>query len=101
MVQLTPAEELGLSGLSLDSRVRKVFYGIPPEQIAELIDRMTQEALKRRLIYYRHGEIETIRVMLRPIAVMPDQLAYLHHVSLTILNALKRLPDLYLQDFAV
>ena len=39
--------------------------------------------------------------MLRPIGVMPDQLAYLHFVSLTILNALKRLPDLYLQDFNV
>jgi hypothetical protein len=101
MVQLTPAEELGLSGLSLDSRVRKVFYGIPPAQMTDLIERMSQEALRRKLIYYRHGEIETIRVMLRPLAVMPDQMAYLHHVSLTILNALKRLPDLYLQDFAV
>ena len=32
MVVLTPAEELGLSGLSLDSRVRKLFYALPPQQ---------------------------------------------------------------------
>jgi hypothetical protein len=49
----------------------------------------------------RDGQVETIRVMLRPMGVMPDQLAYLHFVSLTLLNALKRLPDLYIQDFAV
>src|SRR5205807_921254 len=36
-----------------------------------------------------------------PLTVLPDQLAYLHFVVLTILNALKRLPDLYQQDFAV
>ena len=29
---------------------------------------------------------------------MPDQLAYLHFVTLTILNALKRLPEMYLND---
>ena len=98
---LTPAEELGLSGLNLESRLRKVFYGLPPATIVELTRRMTDEALRRNLIYSRHGEVEAIRVMLRPIGVMPDQLAYLHFVSLTILNALKRLPDLYMQDFAV
>lgn len=98
---LTPAEELGLSGLNLDSRLRKVFYGLPPETIVELSQRMTEEAFRRSLIYTRHGDVEAIRVMLRPIGVMPDQLAYLHFVSLTILNALKRMPDLYVQDFAV
>lgn len=101
MVVLTPAEELGLSGLSLDSRVRKAFYALPPERIAELQDRMTEAALRRKLFYFRDGQQEIVRVLLRPIGVMPDQLAYLHHVSLTILNALKRLPDMYLQDAAV
>lgn len=98
---LTPAEEQGLSGLNLESRLRKIFYGLPPGQIIELIDRLTEEAFKRNLIYLREGQVEAIRIMLRPICVMPDQLAYLHFVSLTILNALKRMPDLYLQDFAV
>ncbi len=101
MVILTPAEELGLSGLSLDSRVRKTFYGMPAATIVELAERMNTEAAARNLVYYREGVMETIPIMLRPIGVMPDQLAYLHFASLTILNALKRLPDLYLQDFNV
>ena len=41
---LTPAEELGLSGLSLDSRVRKAFYALPSETLADLIRRMTVES---------------------------------------------------------
>ena len=95
---LTPAEELGLSGLNLDSRLRKVFYGLSDAEIVAMTDRMTQEALGRNLIYTRHGQIEAIRVMLRPIFVLPDQLAYLHYVSLTIINALKRIAELYLAD---
>ena len=101
MVVLTPAEELGLSGLHLDSRVRKAFYAMSSETILDLSRRMNEEAGKRHLLYLREGEAEVIHIMLRPIGVMPDQLAYLNFVSLTILNALKRLPDLYLQDFAV
>ena len=95
---LTPAEELGLSGLNLDSRLRKVFYGLSDAEIVALTDRMTAEALRRNLIYTRHGQTEAIRVMLRPIAVLPDQLAYLHYVSLTIMGALKRVAELYLSD---
>lgn len=101
MVLLTPAEELGLSGLHLDSRVRKAFYAMPSETIVELSRQMTAEAGKRHLLYLRDGEPEVIHIMLRPIAVMPDQLSYLNFVSLSILNALKRLPDLYLQDFTI
>lgn len=95
---LTPAEELGLSGLNLEGRLRKVFYGLSDDKIVELTERMKSEAFRRQLIYTRHGETEAIRVMLRPIAVMPDQLAYLHFVSLTIINALKRIAEMYLQD---
>ncbi len=101
MVVLTPAEELGLSGLSLDSRVRRIFYALPQQEVVGMHDRMIEAAGRRKLFYFRDGEQETVRVLLRPIGVMPDQLAYLHHVSLTILNALKRVPDMYLQDFAV
>ena len=98
---LTPAEERGLSGVSLDSRVRRAFSALPPEAIVELTGRMIEEAFSRKLIYLRDGQTEAIRVLLRPTGVMPDQLAYLHFVSLTLINALKRLPDLYIQDFAV
>ncbi|HMF11512.1 MAG TPA: hypothetical protein VKE94_04380, partial [Gemmataceae bacterium] len=98
---LTPAEELGLSGLSLVSRVRKAFYHIPEARLIGMIDDIRAEALRRHLIYLRDGETETIRVLPCPVTVLPDQLAYIHYVSLTIQNALKRLPELYLQDFAV
>jgi hypothetical protein len=101
MVMLTPAEEMGLSGLGLDSRVRKVFYALPPERIVQMVHDMHDESARRNLVYTRHGEVEVIRVLLRPLGVLPDQLSYLHFVSLTILNALKRLPDLYLEDAAI
>jgi len=98
---LTPVEELGLSGMSLASRVRKAFYTMSEPTIAALIDRIRDESLRRHLVYMRDGEVETIRVLPCPITVLPDQLAYIHFVSLTIVNALKRLPELYIQDFAV
>jgi hypothetical protein len=98
---LTPAEELGLSGLSLASRVRKAFYKIPEAEVVRLLERIREETIRRELLYLRDGEEDAIRVLPCPITVLPDQLAYIHFVSLTILNALKRLPDLYLQDFAV
>jgi hypothetical protein len=98
---LTLAEERGLHGMSLDSRVRQAFYALPPQVLVDLDRRMTAEAFKRSLVYVRDGQAEAIRVMLRPTGVMPDQLAYLHYISLTLINALKRLPDLYIQDFAI
>ena len=101
MVILTPAEELGLSGLSLDSRLRKAFYGMPAERVTEIAARLNAEAKALDMCYWRDGSADTIHILMRPIGVMPDQLAYLNYVSLTILNALKRIPDLYLQDFAV
>jgi hypothetical protein len=98
---LTPAEELGLSGLSLASRVRKAFYKIPESELVELMGRVREEAFRRHLIYLRDGETDTIRVLPCPITVLPDQLAYIHYVTLTIQNALKRLPEMYMQDFGV
>jgi hypothetical protein len=95
---LTPAEELGLSGMILAGRVRKAFESIPAPQIRELYRRLEEEALKRHLIYMRDGQSEAIRILARPITVLPEQLVYIHSVSATILNALKRLPDLYLES---
>jgi hypothetical protein len=98
---LTPAEELGLSGLSLAGRVRKAFYTIPTPRLDELLRRIREESFRRHLIYLRDGEPDAIRVLACPLVALPDQRAYIHFVSLTIHNALKRLPDLYMQDFAV
>jgi hypothetical protein len=98
---LTPAEELGLSGLSLISRVRRAFYKIPEAPLAQLMARIREESFRRHLIYLRDGQWETVRVLPCPITALPDQLAYIHFVTLTLQNALKRLPELYFQDFAV
>jgi hypothetical protein len=98
---LTPAEELGLSGLNLAARVRRAFYRIPEAEVAELIRRVREESTRRHLIYLRDGQLETIRVLPLPVTALPDQIAYAHSVSLTVQNALKRLPELYLQDAAV
>src|SRR4051794_25246693 len=98
MVMLSPAEELGLSGLGLDSRLRQVLYGLGADLTRELAARLQQAALDRGLLYLRDGRPEPVPIMLRPFAVLPEQLAYVHSVSLTLLSALKRLPDLYLAD---
>ncbi len=98
---LTPAEELGLAGSSLAGRVRKAFYTIPEDRLVEMIQRIRDESFRRHLIYLREGEQDAIRVLPCPVTALPDQLAYVHHVTLTIHNALKRLPELYMQDFAV
>jgi hypothetical protein len=98
---LTPAEELGLSGLALAGRVRKAFDTIPEPTLIELLGRVRAEADRRHLIYLRDGQREVIHILPLPLTVLPDQLAYIHWASLTILGALKRLPELYAQDPAV
>jgi hypothetical protein len=98
---LTPAEELGLSGHSLAGRVRKAFYQVPEGTLVELLRQIRAESLRRHLIYLRDGQPDAVRVLPCPVTVLPDQLAYIHYVSLTIHNALKRLPELYFQDFGV
>jgi hypothetical protein len=98
---LTPTEELGLSGLNLASRVRKAFYQIPEASVSRLIYDIHEESFRRHLIYLREGQWDTIGLLPCPVTVLPDQLVYLHWVSLTIQNALKRLPELYMQDFAI
>lgn len=98
---LTPAEELGLSGLSLASRVRKAFEHIPPARLKALVLRLDEEAQRRHLCYLREGVPEIIRVMSCPLTVLPDQLVYIQYVCETINRALKRLPDLYLEDDGV
>src|SRR5512137_3003915 len=98
---LTPAEELGLSGMNLAARVRKAFYTLEAGAMRELMDQIRQETTRRHVVYLREGNVETVRLLACPVTALPDQIAYLHYVTLTIHNALKRLPDLYIQDFAV
>ncbi len=98
---LTPAEEHGLAGLAVASRVQHALYRLAPAELAGLIERLRAGALAQRVVYLHDGEVEPIRILPAPITVLPDQLAYVHHVTLTVQNALKRLPSLYLHDFMV
>jgi hypothetical protein len=95
---LTPVEELGLAGQALAGRVRRAVHAIPDPDLRDLLVRIQAEAEARNLIYYRDGEADVIRVLPTPLTVLPDQVSYLHYAVTTLMNALKRLPDLYLQD---
>jgi hypothetical protein len=95
---LTHAEELGLSGLALSSRVQRALYALPESQLAGLIEQLRQGAIERHVMYLHDGALEPVRILPCPITVVPDQLAYIHHVTLAVQNALKRLPALYLGD---
>jgi hypothetical protein len=91
----TPAEEIGLSGQRLAARVQSAIDSIPSEEMIELMRAIQREAEERHLVYQRDGVDEIIRLLPCPITLRPDQLGYTHYVSQTLLNCMKRLPDLY------
>ncbi len=98
---MTPADERGLQGVSLDSRLRQLFFGMSSEKLRALAQQVTEEATRRELVYFRDGQQETINVMLRPAGIFSEQMNYFHYVSLTLVGALKRMPELYLKDFNI
>src|SRR6266496_136815 len=95
---LSPAEALGLSGATLEARIRRAANHVSDATFARIAERLRAEARTNEMIYEHEGVQEPIRLMLRPLLVMQEQLAYVHHVCLQLIEALKRLPDLYLQD---
>jgi hypothetical protein len=97
----TPAEEVGLMGLRLATRVQHALDRIPNETMVALMRDMQRTATKRHLAYQRDGVTETIRLLPCPLTLRPDQLGYTHYVSQTLLNCIKRLPDLYFDVPAV
>ena len=98
---LTRAEEQGLAGLAVASRVQHALYRLAPTELAGLIERLRDGALAQHVVYLHEGTVEPIRILPAPLTVLPDQVDYLHQVTLTIQAALKRLPSLYLGDFTV
>ena len=99
---LTPAEELGLSGMNLAGRVRQALHKIPEPEMLALAPADRPRG--------RSAATWSTSATARPTPSAccparspscPTSVAYIHFVSLTIQNALKRLPELYLQDFAV
>jgi hypothetical protein len=98
---LTLAEEVGLGGYYLSSRVRQAFLSLPEGEVAGLMARLREESARRHMVYLRDGQQDVIGVFPLPLTALPDQMSYLHFVSQTVQNALKRLPEIYFQDFAV
>jgi len=95
---LTPAEQLGLAGAALDARVRQAVNFIPDSTLVHVARRLAEDARASDVVYTHDGTVETVRVMLRPLLVMPEQLGYLHHVCTRIMSALARFPELYARD---
>ncbi len=98
---LTPAEEVGLAGLRLTQRVQRALDGIPRDETISLLKGIHDLATERHLAYQRDGVTETIRLFARPVTLRQDQLGYIHYVTQTLLNASKRMIDLYFGDLAV
>jgi carboxypeptidase Taq len=95
---LTPAEELGLAGAALDARVRRAVSHIPDAEMVHAARRLAADALANQIVYEHDGGVEPVRIMLRPLLVTPEQTAYLQNTCGRILDALKRLPQLWLAD---
>jgi hypothetical protein len=92
----TPSEEVGLMGQRLANRVQRALDAIPADKMVALLEELHRLAGERHLAYQREGVTETIRLLPCPLTLRPDQLGYTHYISTTILNCIKRLPDLYL-----
>jgi carboxypeptidase Taq len=95
---LSPAETVGLLGTTLDNRVRRAIQQVGDGALARISERLRADALASAVVYERDGVAEPVRIMLRPLLAMPEQLSYVDHVCLKLIEALKRLPDLYLAD---
>jgi carboxypeptidase Taq len=95
---LSPAEALGLSGATLEARIRRAASHVSDATFARIAERLRIDAQANQMVYEHQGIAEPIRLMLRPLLVMQEQLSYVHHVCLQLMEALKRLPDLYLED---
>ena len=95
---LSPAEALGLSGATLEARIRRAANHVTDATFARIDERLRADARTNQMVYVHEGVEEPIRLMLRPLLVMQEQLSYVHHVCLQLIEALKRLPDLYLED---
>ena len=95
---LSPAESVGLYGSTLDNRVRKAVQRVGDGTLARISDRLRIDAQANAVVYERDGVEEPVRIMLRPLLAMPEQLSYVDHVCLKLAEALKRMPALYLED---
>ncbi len=95
---ITPAEALGLSGATLETRVRQAMRHVGDATLVRIARRLEEDARLNEVVYERDGVLEPVRIILRPLLVMPEQIAYVHQVCTRLHDALKRMPLLYLED---
>ncbi len=95
---LTPAEELGLTGRRLHARVQRAFDSLRASDKRRLLEVIARESKARRLFYLRDGRPEVVPLFATPLAVLPDQVGYVHSVSQTLHRALVQLAPLYFED---
>ena len=95
---LSPAESLGLSGATLEGRIQRAAHAVADPTFARIAERLKADAFANGMIYEHDGVPEAIRVMLRPLLGMSEQFDYVHYVCLRLIEALKILPQLYLDD---
>lgn len=98
LTMLNPNELLGLYGAELERRLLDAAQRLGPAAMRELTARLSADALENGVTYERDDAVVPIRIMLRPLAMLPEQNAYVHHVCGTVLAALQRLPELYLSE---
>jgi hypothetical protein len=93
----SPAEEVGLMGQRLATRVQAALDAIPRPNLVALMHEIRGAATERHLSYQHDGVTETIALLPCPLTMRQDQLGYTHYVSQIVCNAIKRLPDLYFE----
>jgi len=84
-------------GQRLATRVQSALDGIPRPELVALMREIHRTATERHLAYQHEGVTETITLLPCPLTMRQDQLGYTHYVSQIVLNATKRLPDLYFE----
>ena len=98
MPEPSPVETMGLQGPRVAARVRQALYHVSAAELAHAHARIRDGSVARNLDYFHDGARETIRVLPCPIAMLPEEIAYLHRVTRTLHHALLRMPELYLTD---
>src|SRR5690349_24206615 len=93
----SPAEEVGLLGQRLATRVQSALDAIPRAELVELMRQIHDTATARHLSYQHEGVTETITLLPCPLTMRQDQLGYSHYISQIVLNAIKRLPEMYFE----
>lgn len=95
---LTPSEEVGLAALRLAGSVRAAIQKLPEPRLRAVLESIAQRAQAEHLWYLHEGRPDTVRLLGRPLTVVPDQLGYVHSVAQTLHRALKHLPNAYFSD---